>query len=176
MRRVATWTLTACLLGLVGCAAGTSDYEAMTDSAKRDLVNSMYDGYKRKFPDAPEITVAELVKALEKTDFLLVDVREPREMAVSVIPGAVTKTEFERNPQFAEGRTVVAYCTIGYRSGEYVETLVEKGLDARNLAGSLLSWVHAGQPVVDSEGREVKRLHTYGAEWALAPDAYENVY
>ena len=53
-----------------------------------------------KVSDAPEVTAAQ-IRALQndqesKDRFVVVDVRSKAETDVSVIPGALTKTEFER--------------------------------------------------------------------------------
>ena len=54
---------------------------------------------------------------------VVVDVREAAETAVSMIPGAVTKEQFEAEAERYAQHTVVAYCTIGYRSGKYCQEL-----------------------------------------------------
>ena len=79
-------------------------------------------------------------------NLVVVDVRTEAERAVSVIKGAVTKEQYEAdvNGEYV-GKKIVAYCTIGYRSGKYVEKLIkDKGVDAYNLRGSILAWTHAG--------------------------------
>ena len=84
---------------------------------------------------------------------------------------------FEANRgQYPDDATIVAHCTIGYRSGKYVAKLQRQGLDALNLKGSILSWVHAGQPVVTFEGEETKRVHVYGQKWDLLPQGYKAVW
>ena len=45
--------------------------------------------------------------------------------------------------------TVIAYCTIGVRSGFLVRSLRRRGVNAVNMAGSILSWCHAGGELVD---------------------------
>ncbi|MCA9573435.1 MAG: tetratricopeptide repeat protein, partial [Myxococcales bacterium] len=78
----------------------------------------------------------------------VVDVREPAEQAVSMIPGAIPATTFEAHPEDYAGKEVVAYCTIGYRSGQWAKAWRAKGVDVRNLKGSLLLWTHAGGALV----------------------------
>ena len=107
---------------------------------------------------------------------MLVDARTPEEQAVSMLPGAITQQEFERRAEDFKGRRVVAYCTIGYRSGEYTEALRADGWDAHNLSGSILAWTHAGQPLETPDGAPTKRLHIYGPKWDLAAEGYETVY
>lgn len=135
----------------------------------------MYSDYQKGFPDVPEIEPAALADLLDDGQTVLVDVREPREWAVSHIPGAITQAEFERDRGKYKDRPVVAYCTIGYRSGQFAKHLITEGLDARNLRGAILGWVHEGHPVVNDDG-ETERVHVYGPQWDLLPDGYESVW
>ena len=154
------------------CGSRPSD---LTDQEKRATIKEQYEGYKEGFPDVPEIEPDALAEALEKDEVVLVDTRDPREWEVSRIPGAITQEEFESRRDSLKDRPIVAYCTVGYRSGQFAKDLIEQGFDATNLHGSILAWVHAGQPVVNDSG-ETKRLHVYGPQWDLAPADYESVW
>jgi rhodanese-related sulfurtransferase len=148
-----------------------------TDAELAARVAELYAHDRAAFATAPEITVAALSARLAgPSPPVLVDVREPREMAVSRLPGTITRAEFEAHPDQFRGRAIVAYCTIGYRSGRYVETLRRDGWDAFNLAGSLLAWIHAGRPMVDAEGKPTHRVHVYAWRWNLAPAGYDTVW
>ncbi|MCB9664606.1 MAG: rhodanese-like domain-containing protein [Alphaproteobacteria bacterium] len=135
----------------------------------------MYAGYKKTFGDVPDVTATEAQALLADGRVLLVDVREPQEREVSTLPGAVTPDELAAHPEEAEGKVVVAYCTIGYRSGQWAKEQREKGLDVRNLAGSVLAWTHAGGPLVH-DGEPTRKVHVYGATWNLARSDYEAVW
>ena len=65
----------------------------------------------------PEVSAQELIELLEakQPPVVLVDVREPAEYSVSVIPGAITRDEFESRRDELRGARVVAYCTVGGR-------------------------------------------------------------
>ena len=43
------------------------------------------------------------------------------------------------DPAAWAGRRVVTYCTVGYRSGLYAAELLGRGVEALNLAGSLIA-------------------------------------
>jgi rhodanese-related sulfurtransferase len=105
-----------------------------------------------------------------------VDVRESSEQQVSMLPGAIPVEEFERTLEKYRDRIIVTYCTVGYRSGVYARKLREQGLDAFNLRGSILLWLHSGRQVVDGDGRSTRRVHVYGSEWDLDPEGYESVW
>lgn len=144
-----------------------------TDEPKTARIEAMYKRYRGSFPDVPEITVAELLRIKAKQAVVLIDVREAEERAVSIIPGAITPAQFEARPDHYAGKPLVAYCTIGYRSGLYAQRLRRRGLRAFNLRGGILLWTHAGQPVVH-DGKPVRRLHVYGRRWNLAPAGYRS--
>lgn len=102
-------------------------------------------------PDAPEITVAELEGFLASADVQLLDVREMDEWQSGHIPGsvhiplgAVATRSAELNP----GIPVVAICHSGVRSLYAADFLIRAGYqDARSLAGGIVAWVEAGQPL-----------------------------
>jgi rhodanese-related sulfurtransferase len=98
-------------------------------------------GFNRKFVDVPRVTPQELSSKLHDT--VVVDVRTPEEVAVSRIPGSLTAAEFaaRREAVRQSGAKVVAYCTVGFRSSQFVRKLRVDGFDAANLEGSILAWV-----------------------------------
>lgn len=164
----------AAALGLAAAACARAR-PALSDAEKLQKIEAMYAGYHEKsFPDVPDITVDELLA--ERQQVVLVDVRSPKERAVSIIPGAITPEELEARAARDRGRRVVAYCTIGYRSGLYVERLRREGWDAYNLAGSILAWTHAHQPLVDPQGEPTHRVDVYGRKWNLAASGYDAVW
>jgi sodium/bile acid cotransporter 7 len=168
--------LLACLAGMEGCMPA-KPASHLTDTEKLSRIERMTADYRSDFPRARGVTIEKfLAWRAQRGDVVLVDVRDANERAVSTIPGAITREEFgTRKAEFSR-RPVVAYCTIGYRSGEYAQALLDEGVDAYNLEGSILAWVHAGQPVNDAQGNATRRVHTYGAQWALLPEGYEAVY
>lgn len=147
-----------------------------TDAGKAAAVDAMYEEYRKDFSGILEISAAELEARLPEGGVVIVDVREPGEIAVSTIPGALTKTEFENRLDEMDSKMIVVHCTIGYRSAKYVEELKRRGVKAYNLKGSILAWVHEGLPVVDASGKETKKVHVYGPKWNLLPEGYEGVW
>jgi rhodanese-related sulfurtransferase len=147
----------------------------INDEAKRATIDAMYEEYRTDFPDVPEITAEDLVEALAAKEITLVDVRSKKERAVSMIPGAITIDAFEEDRETYTRNRIVAYCTIGARSGAYAESLRAAGIDAANLRGSILAWAHTGQPLENAEG-PTKRVHVYGAKWNLLPSGFEGTW
>ena len=133
-------------------------------------IDTMYATYRAAFEGVPEVRVSELSGL---TDPVFVDIRTPEEQAVSMIPGALTEAQFDAQREALAGRPVVAYCTIGARSGEWAKAKREDGVEALNLVGSILAWTHAGKPLKAPDGTETKRVHVYGSTWNLVADGYE---
>ena len=148
----------------------------MSDERKLRRLERMYKKYQRKFPEVESISVAQLQQLQSgQRKVILVDVRKPEEYEVSMLPGAITKEDFEARRDDFRDATVVPYCTAGYRSGFYAQKLMADGFEVKNLAGSVLAWSHAGETFVH-EGEDTRRVHTYGPDWNLAADGYEAVW
>lgn len=146
-----------------------------SDAEKRQRVAAMYADYRKDFPGIKEIDPEAAIELLSDPDVLFVDVRTPKEQAVSMIPGAITDTQFTDQLDHYRGKRVIAYCTISYRSGKLAAKLEKKGISVTNLKEGLLGWVHAGGPLVQNN-HPVQTLHVYGRKWDLAPDSIKTVY
>lgn len=161
------------LLFLTSCSVSTAPD---TPEARKEHIESLYQGYRESFPDVNEITPQGVLDLQNAEPTILVDVRTPAEQAVSMLPGAITQEAFEAARELYQGKSVVTYCTIGARSGDYAEELRQEGIEVFNLKGSILSWTQAGLPLVDLDGKETKRVHTYGRKWDLVGEGYVAVY
>lgn len=159
------------LLGLCACSRPPAD-----DAARKARVYELYAGYKKDFPQAPEISAAHAVALAQQGELLPIDVREPAERAVSTLPGAVTAKEYLADPGRFAGKKAVAYCTIGYRSGVWAAQEAKKGLPVANMAGGLLGWLHAGGTLVDAKEEPTRTVHVYGRTWDLAPKGFTAVW
>lgn len=147
----------------------------MSDDAKRQQLEMIYENARQSFPEVAEITAEQLMEKRKSEDIVLVDVRQPQERAVSMIPGAITSETFEANPQDYEGKTIITYCTVGGRSGMYAQQLQARGFNALNFKGSILAWTHAGGELESTDG-PTTRVHTYSKKFNLAAEGYETVW
>lgn len=99
----------------------------------------------------PELTVETFINRRAAPPPQIVDVREPEEWAAGRIAGALLIPLGELPERLAEidpARPVVAVCRSGRRSLDATEFLIASGFaDVHNLAGGMLAWVEAGQPV-----------------------------
>ena len=114
----------------VGCAG--EDLASLSNAEKRERIEFLYKDFKTEsFPNVKDVHATELAMWLKDGRAVVVDVREPKERAVSTIPGAITREEFERRREEFEDKYVAAYCTIGYRSGLFAKEIVRPDLRAR---------------------------------------------
>ncbi len=142
---------------------------------KKDRVEKLIKEFEDDIP-VPTVKVNELLKLPKekiKQEYVIVDVRDDDEVKVSHIPGAISKKEFEKNIHKYKNKKIVPYCTIGYRSAKYTKKLVDKGMDAKNMRGSILLWLHEGGEVVDSSESKTNKVHVYGSKWDLLPKRFE---
>ncbi len=149
--------------------------KTMNDESKLQTIETNYQKSQRKFKEVPEISAEELLQRIGQADLVLVDVREPYEREVSMLPGAITSQQFEQDPSAYQGKTVVTYCTIGHRSGLYAQKLCAAGCDVLNLKGSVLSWTHVGGEFFDTNG-PTKRVHINNPKANLIAEGYDPVW
>jgi rhodanese-related sulfurtransferase len=103
---------------------------------------------------------------------VLVDVRSDNETKVSIIPGAITKAQFEAEPEKYKGKTAICYCLSGGRSGKFVKQLKAKDVPAVDLKGSINGWLEARLPLTTLDGKPTKKVNVYGNK---VPEGYESV-
>ena len=135
----------------------------------------MYRVIQNDFSGVKEIKLEDF-KKLNSKEIIIVDVRNSKEQSISMIKGAITLDQFEKNPNKYKDKKIIAYCTIGYRSGKFVKEISKKGFDAYNLEGSILGWIHHQGPLVDQNKQQTKRIHVYGSSWDLPPDGYTSTH
>lgn len=148
--------------------------QGMTDEGKIQAVNLIYEEYKKDFPAVTDITPTAAIDLMKRGEVVFVDVRTAEEQNVSMLPAAITKEVFLNSASSHIEKTVVAYCTIGYRSGVFAREMEAKGLQIRNLSGGIVGWTLAGGLLFEN-GRETRRVHVYGEKWNYAPEGYEPV-
>jgi rhodanese-related sulfurtransferase len=112
----------------------------------------------------------------ENLKFVLFDVREVSEYAVSHIPGAVRvdpgigTSEFIRKfGQVINGKTVVFYCSVGVRSSKLANASQRQleSLGAKrvyNLEGGIFAWHNRQMPLVNQRG-PTQFVHPYNQKW-----------
>jgi sodium/bile acid cotransporter 7 len=155
-------------------ASGAWMAGAGANQKKINRVLKMYSAYKKDFPEVVDVSAIGMQSLLARDAVLFIDVRTQQERAVSMLPGAVSEAEFLQTPSLARGKTAVAYCTIGYRSGLFAKKMAARGRRVLNLAGGILAWVLEGGKVYH-DGKITRRVHVYGKKWNILPNGYEAV-
>ena len=130
--------------------------------------------------NAAPVILADQIRELQvdhtqRDHFVVVDVRSKAETDVSMIPGAITKSEFEESLSQHQGKTVIVYCTVGVRSGKYAAKLNQQGWEAWNYKGSILDWCQRELLLNTRDGKKTNQVHTYSARYSV-PQNYVAVY
>lgn len=98
-----------------------------------------------------DLTPEELAARLKAGKVRLIDVRTDAEVAEGMIPGAehIALDRFDPAAlDLSDGREVVLYCRSGRRSTMAGKLLAEvTGKPVEHLAGGIMAWEEAGQPV-----------------------------
>jgi len=160
------------------------------DWTRLQKMNQMYNDVKQQpqFADHPDLLMHDLYRVLQypSSRVVVVDIRHDYERRVSTIAHAISVAEYRRRAELGEldDFIVVTCCTIGVRSLKFVakelQNMDDMGVtpayELTNLRYGLLSWIHAGYPVVDPSGQPVKRFHYFRDRLAaLVPTTYEAV-
>ncbi|MBL0716983.1 MAG: rhodanese-like domain-containing protein [Desulfosarcina sp.] len=162
-------------LAIVSCSDSLDADISLADRVKQQKIDELYEGYKGEFPGVTDFSAQQTLQLKKRIKIFFVDIRTPEEQAVSMLPGAVTEKNFLKNSSAYQNYIVIAYCTIGLRSGKLAQKLKKKGISIFNLRGGILAWLHAGG-IVHKDGKPVNRVHVYGKKWDLAPSAMESVW
>ncbi len=126
----------------------------------------------RKFPQVRQISGDELRRWLANPHHaqpLLLDVRTIAEYAVSHLEHARLVHASEPVAKALAGVShqtlIVTYCSVGYRSSEYAQRLMQDGYsNVYDLKESIFGWANRGWPVY-RHGQVVHHVHPYDAYW-----------
>ncbi len=174
-RRVFLMSLAAGGLFNAQNAWGRWPWSALTWAQVEEMI-------EKDFPAVPSISTERLASWLAEGQLpLIIDVRDSKEFAVSHLVGAKQadslakiKTIIEQNPN---AKSIVLYCSVAYRSAQWVQQLRKQGFDnTYNLKGSLFAWANEGRPVFKGSNR-VDKVHPYDKRWGelLKPELRASV-
>lgn len=118
-----------------------------------------------------------LLPAIDGHEVLLFDVRRPKEYQMSRIKGSkliapdMSAQEFiSQYGNDIHNKTLVFYCSVGYRSSEFIQRIEkqahQKGVKAmHNLKGGIFRWYNENHPVINNDG-ETDEMHPSDESWA----------
>ncbi|EQC46152.1 rhodanese-like domain-containing protein [Bacteriovorax sp. Seq25_V] len=141
------------------------------------IIDAMTKSIRIKFPNVTTVTAEKLMTILsEKSDLnILVDSRDIREQKISMIPGAITRQQFEKIKKGLLGKNIYIYSTIGGDASEYASKLMNQGFKAFNLNGGTLAWAQAGY-YFDNQGEQTRKLGIENEAWNILPKDYQGVF
>tara|TARA_Y100000589_G_scaffold317298_1_gene343181 strand:+ start:112501 stop:112965 length:465 start_codon:yes stop_codon:yes gene_type:complete len=146
-----------------------------------------YSSFKEMTDDLYSHTVP-LIYAKDVMDSLsnnkpvvILDAREQEEYNVSHLPGAIyvgyDDFEPEKLKHIDKSKTIVVYCSVGYRSEKIGEKLKALGYkNVFNLYGGIFDWKNKGFRVVDNQGKETEKVHPYNEKWGVWLTKGEKAY
>ncbi|AKQ45894.1 hypothetical protein TH63_09960 [Rufibacter radiotolerans] len=154
----------------------TSAQEPKTSHAYALMLASMY---KNTVPTLSPAALSEKLKA-KPEEVVLLDSRSPKEYKVSHLKGArfinydaLKDRDLQALPK---DKTLVVYCSVGYRSERVGERLKAMGFkNVYNLYGGIFEWVNQGQPIVNAQG-PTQKVHAYSKAWGIWLNKGEKVY
>lgn len=128
----------------------------------------------------PYISVTELQNVKNQ---IILDTREWEEYEVSHIKNAVWVgyDDFKLADVITKypdkNLNIVVYCSIGVRSENIGEELLESGyFNTKNLYGGIFEWSNQGYPVYTAKGEKTKKVHAFGKLWGKYLTKAEKVY
>ena len=162
--------LAPAVLAFMSCRKAPSDWEKTKSWVRSE------------FPGVEHVSAEDLRLGLDSSRKapVVLDVRTAEEYEVSHLPGAIRVDPEGDLPDFLRTldheASVVAYCSVGYRSSRLVERLRNEGFtDAKNLEGSIFEWANKGYPL-ERDGELVQEVHPYDAEWGRLLDPSLHAY
>lgn len=166
----------ALLLAVLGYCAQQSNRQSPNSNRKHEVLLEMMEHNRRSFPDAEEVDIATLISLMQQSSVVMVDVRTDAERNVSLIPNAISAAEFELAISEHQGKIVICYCTIGYRSAKYAQEMKRRGVRVASFNGSIVAWCQAGKKLTTPGGCSTTLVHTYGPQWDLLPPDFQAVW
>ncbi len=169
-----SFTKKTIILFLVIFCIPISNCFSESDKSNKEIVYELYRGYQKSLIGVNEISPIEALTQFNDGKIIFVDVRDDGEMSVSMLPKAISKKEFLDNKNLHKDKKIIAYCTIGYRSGLFADEMKKNDIEVYNLSAGILGWTHEGGKVYDSRGI-VQRIHVYGKDWDYAPNGFDTI-
>ncbi len=144
--------------------------------AQEDTIPELLEKYNDKTVEY--ITADSLQEQYDQ--FIVLDTRTKKEYEVSHLPSAIwvgQRLRKNRLPQMKPDQKVVVYCTVGVRSEDFGEQLLNEGYkNVFNLYGSIFYWKDAGYEVVDMDGKATEKVHTFSKKWSQYLKTGEKVF
>lgn len=123
-----------------------------------------------------------ILKSEEVNDtFIILDTREYAEYKVSHLKNAiwVGYDDFskKRIKAISKEKTILVYCSVGYRSERIGEKLQKIGYTkVYNLYGGIFEWVNNNYKIYDINTKETSNVHVFDKTWGVWLQKGEKIY
>lgn len=166
------------LMVVTGLLVSAARVFAETPTSPERALEHVAHVIEHSFPDVAHLTQQALADLLEATDktVVLLDVRSSDEFAISRIPGAIRIDPSAKSTSgivsavgSLEGKTIVAYCSIGLRSSRLLvrigQAMTDRGaVQLYNLRGGVFQWRNEQRPL-SAGPAPTRRIHPYSVGW-----------
>ena len=161
---------------------GFSGYSLALDA---DNLQQVHRSIVDKFDQVSHID-ADSLQSLAPDDLIVFDVRENEEYRVShlkdsiqVDPDISSKEFFSLFKDQIQSKTVIFYCSVGYRSSKLAEQLLEDQstqLESQfyNLEGGIFNWHNEQRHLIDQSG-DTDSVHAYNSKWSRLINRKEKI-
>ncbi|WP_298477879.1 rhodanese-like domain-containing protein [uncultured Maribacter sp.] len=116
-------------------------------------------------------------------NIILLDTRKKNEYTVSHLKNAIWVGYDSFNKKAVSSKVtdkktpIVVYCSIGVRSENIGELLLEMGYtNVKNLYGGIFEWKNKDQPVFNMENTETENVHAYDKQWGKLLKKGKKIY
>lgn len=119
-------------------------------------------------------------EAAKLEGIVFIDARKYEEYSVSHIKEALwvgfDDFNINRLHDIPYDKTLIIYCSVGYRSEKIGEQLLAAGYNkVYNLYGGIFEWVNQGYPVY-SDSTQTAKVHAYDKAWGIWLQKGEKMY
>ena len=135
------------------------------------IINPAYETEIERIIDKPVplISCKQLSQKIASEEVVLFDARAADEYAISHLYKAqqigYDSFQLASVANLPKNKTIVIYCSIGYRSEKIGEQLLSAGYtNVYNLYGGIFEWYNQSRPLFDSRGRS-NSIHPYNESW-----------
>jgi len=166
MKRTFKYRTTFLILVATLLFGSTASY-AQNPEGFDDMLEKMY------HESVPFIKVKDLHKLMKKEakNLIILDTRERKEYMVSHIKDAkfvsYKRFNIESMDAIPKDSKIVVYCSIGVRSENIGEKLIEAGFkNVYNLYGGIFNWMNNGYEAYNSLGEKTNKVHGFNKAWS----------
>lgn len=114
------------------------------------------------------------------TNYVVLDTRTKKEFDVSHLQDAIwvdyENFDTSKLKLIDQGKQVLVYCSVGYRSEKIGEKLIDLGFkNVQNLYGGIFEWSNQNKPLY-RQNHKTDSVHGYNAIWGVWLNTKNKIY